>query len=82
MGNPESEPYAATRARCEAAVRRNGHPVTVWYPVDERLHALLCEGCGAMAWMSLSGGEERWRIGGPALDKACQDRVERSETGS
>lgn len=57
-GDPDSERYGAARARCEAAVRRSGHTINVSYPVDERLHALLCEVCGAMAWVSLSGGEE------------------------
>ncbi len=37
-----------TVARCEARARDHGHTLRVWYPVDERLHASLCEICGAM----------------------------------
>ena len=78
----EDEEYAAAVATCEAAVRRNGHTVRVWYPLDERLHAVLCEVCGAMAWVSLSGGEERWRLGGEALHQECLAEGERLETGT
>jgi hypothetical protein len=80
MDSPDNEPYAAALARCLAAARRKGHTVRVWYPVNERLHALLCEVCGAMAWVSQSGGEERWRIGGLALEQECRDSVELAQT--
>ena len=55
-----------TVARCEARARDHGHAQRVWYPVDERLHASLCEICGAMGWVARSGDEERWRIGAGA----------------
>jgi hypothetical protein len=60
-----------TVARCEARARDNGHTLRVWYPVDERLHASLCEICGAMGWIARSGDEERWRIGGSVLNQHC-----------
>lgn len=82
MDAHDNEQYAATVAGCETAARSRGHALGAWYPVDERLHAALCEVCGAMVWVSLSGGEERWRRGGAALEQDCLEEGERSETGA
>ena len=68
----------AMMAECEAVAKTYGHTLSLWYPVDEqRLHAFLCEVSGAMGWVTRSGGEERWRIGGSALKENClkDDRV-------
>ena len=62
----------AMMSDCEAITKIRGHTLGVWYPVDEqRLHAFLCEVCGAMGWVTRSGGEKRWRIGGSALKQKC-----------
>ena len=59
-------------ARCEAAARNHGHTLgIVWYPVDERLHASLCEVCGQMGWVTRPGGEKQWRIGGSVIEQDC-----------
>ncbi len=67
----EEGQYAEAVAKCEAAARRNGHVLGKWLPVDARLHAALCEVCGAMAWVTLPGSEKRWRPGGTALEQGC-----------
>lgn len=68
----DSVPYTSAIARCEAAARNHGHTLgIVWYPVDERLHACLCEVCGAMGWVTRPGGEKHWRIGGSVLEQDC-----------
>ena len=58
-------------ARYEARARDQGHTLRVWYPVDERLQASLCDSCGAMGWVTRSAYEEQWRIGGSALEQGC-----------
>ncbi len=58
-------------ARCESTARQTGHTLDVWYPVSEHLRASLCKFCGAMVWVTRSGKEKRWRIGGAALQKEC-----------
>jgi hypothetical protein len=63
--------YDAATARCEAVASDHGHTLSTWYPVDERLHACLCEECGEMIWVSRSGPEEGWRVGGRALRQGC-----------
>ena len=63
--------YDAGVVRCKAVARDHGHTLNKWYPVDERLHASLCEECGDMAWVSRSGDEEGWRVGGRALNQGC-----------
>jgi hypothetical protein len=30
-----------------------------------------CRGCGRLVWIVLSPGEERWRVGGNALNADC-----------
>ena len=60
-------------ARCEATARQLGHALDVWYPVSEHLSASLCKVCGAMVWVTRSGTEQDWRIGGAALQKECLD---------
>jgi hypothetical protein len=53
---------------CEAVTKACGHTLSIWHPVDEqRLHAFLCEVCRAMGWVTRSGAEKQWRIGGSAL---------------
>ena len=52
----------------------NGHAVSSWYPVAERLHMSLCEVCGEMAWVSRVGQEEGWRVGGGALWQDCPEK--------
>ena len=74
--------YAAAVEICETGARSSGHLLGVWQQVDEHLHASMCEVCGAMAWVSLSGGEERWRLGGEALHQECLAEGERLETGT
>jgi hypothetical protein len=63
--------YDAAVARCEALASDHGHFLSPWYPVDERLHASLCEECGAMVWVARTGHEEGWRVGGGALSQDC-----------
>ncbi len=75
----DSEGYAAALARCEADAINHGHLLGVWYPVDARLHASLCEVCGAMAWVTLPGGEKRWRLGGTVRESYCLGEDQMSE---
>jgi hypothetical protein len=58
-------------SECEAAARQHGHALGLWHAVDERLQASLCEVCGRMAWLTRSGKEKSWRIGGSALGQDC-----------
>lgn len=75
--------YAAAVESCEMAARRHGHTLGVWYLVDERLHASLCEVCGAMALVVRPGYEECWRTGGTVFEQDCLEEEEdrRSELG-
>ena len=66
-----NEQYKAVVARCESTARKNGHALDVWYPISEHLHTSMCEICGAMVWVTRSGKEKRWRIGGTALHQEC-----------
>jgi hypothetical protein len=69
MNNKEQ--YAVVVARCEATTRGLEHALGMWYPVSEHLRASLCKACGAMVWVTRSGTEQRWRIGGTALEQEC-----------
>ena len=60
-------------ARCEATARELGHALDLWYPVSEHLSASLCKICGSMVWVTRSGTEQDWRIGGEALQQECLD---------
>ena len=71
--------YDTAATRCEATASEHGHALSTWYPVGERLHAALCEECGDMVWVSRSGDEEGWRVGGRALRQGCPE--EESEEG-
>jgi hypothetical protein len=66
-----NEQYTVMVARCEATARGLDHALDVWYPVSEHLRASLCKVCGAMVWVTRSGKEQRWRIGGAALQQEC-----------
>ena len=57
--------------RCKLAAKSHGHIFGVWYPVSAQLQASICEDCGAMVWVSRSGYEEHWRVGGTALEEDC-----------
>ena len=63
--------YDTAATRCEATASEHGHALSTWYPVGERLHAALCEECGDIGWVSRSGDEEGWRVGGRALSRGC-----------
>jgi hypothetical protein len=64
--------YTSAIARCEVAARNHGHILgNIWYPVDERLHACLCEECGQIGWVTLLGCEKQWRIGGSVTEQDC-----------
>ncbi len=71
--------YDAAVASCEATARDHGHLVSAWHPVDGQLHASLCEECGDMVWVTRSGNEERWRVGGGALSRYCSSGEGREE---
>ena len=71
--------YEAATARCEGVASDQDHALSPWYPVDERLHASLCEECGEMVWVSRSGYKGGWRVGGGALRQGCPG--EESEEG-
>ena len=71
--------FDAAIASCEVSASEYGHALGKWYPVDERLHAALCEECAEMVWVSRSGIEEGWRVGGGALRHYCPE--EASEEG-
>jgi hypothetical protein len=66
-----NEQYASAVSKCEMAARNRGHVLGVWQPVDERLYASMCELCTKIAWVSRSGNEERWRMGGSPLGQDC-----------
>ena len=68
-----SEQFTLMVARCESTAREAGHILDVWYLVSEDLHASLCTICGAMVWLTRSGTEQRWRLGGAALQKESLD---------
>ena len=65
--------YDAATARCEAVASDHGHTLSTWYPVDEQLHACLCDECGEMVWVSRSCHQEGWRVGGGALRQGCPE---------
>ncbi len=60
-------------SRCEVTAGGLGHALDLWYPMSENLHASVCKTCGAMVWVTRAGTEQRWRIGGPALQQECLD---------
>jgi hypothetical protein len=67
-----NEQYASeVVSSCEMAARNRGHVLGAWQPVDERLYASMCEYCTKIAWVSRSGDEEPWRMGGSALGQDC-----------
>ena len=68
-----NEQYTVIVARCEATARALDHALDVWYTVSEHLRASLCKVCGAMVWVTRSGTEQCWRIGGAALRQECLD---------
>ncbi len=70
--------YAAAVECCELAARSHGHTLGVWYPVDERLHASMCENCGLMVLVARTAYEERWRTGGTAFEQGCLQEEEQS----
>jgi len=63
-----NEQVIGALSECEA---QHGHGLGLWHAVDQRLHASLCKLCGRMAWLTRSGNEQRWRIGGSALEQEC-----------
>ena len=65
--------YDAATASCEGVARDHGHALSPWYPLDERLHACLCEECGDMVWVARPGHQEGWRVGGKALRQGCPE---------
>jgi hypothetical protein len=68
----DTEQYHSALAKCEQTAGNHGHTLSgMWYPVDDRLHASICIGCGAMVWLAWRGKEKRWRIGGTALKEEC-----------
>jgi hypothetical protein len=70
----DHERHTSAVARCEAAARNHGDALGgVWYPVSDQLHASLCEVCGAMAWVTQSSYEKRWRRSGSALKDDCSE---------
>ncbi len=77
----DNEQHKSAVGRCEAAARSHGHALGVWYPVDERFRASLCEVCGAMTWITRPGYEKHWRIGGSALEQDCSEHEWRSASG-
>jgi len=66
-----SEQLTLMVARCESTARETGYTLDVWYLVSEHRRASLCKVCGAMVWVTRSGTEQRWRIGGAALQQEC-----------
>ncbi len=77
-----NERYTSAVYRCEAGARDQGHALGVWQPVDERLHASMCEVCSVMAWVTRSGNGKRWRMGGSALEQDCVEDDRRSASGA
>jgi hypothetical protein len=65
-----NEQFMGALPECEAAAKQRGHALGVWHAVDERLHASLCKVCGRMAWLTRSGNEKLWRIGGSFCTRA------------
>jgi hypothetical protein len=72
MGSNLQE-YDAAVARCETIAGHRGHALSPWYPVDDRLHASLCEECGGMVWVSRPDPKKHWRSGGGALVQDCPE---------
>ncbi len=70
--------YDAATARGEAVASDHGHTLSTWYPVDERLHASMCEDCGLMVLVARTAYEERWRTGGTAFEQGCLQEEEQS----
>ena len=79
-----NEQYAAAVESGEMAARSHGHALGGWHRVDERLHVSMCEVCGEIVLLARSGDEERWRIGGTALQEGCflQEEDRGSELGA
>lgn len=68
--------YVAAVERCETLARSGGHILGVWYRVNEHLHAVMCDVCGAMAVVVRPGCEQRWRTGGTAMAQVCLEEEE------
>jgi hypothetical protein len=66
-----NEQHAVMVAKCEATARGLGHALDLWYPISEHLRASVCKICGAMVWVTRSGTEQCWCLGGAALKKDC-----------
>jgi len=59
-------------AKCQSVARNRGHALGVWSLVTKQLYLSVClKKCGAMSWVTRSGDEEFWRVGGTALEQAC-----------
>ena len=76
LGMNDDGQYAAAVESCEMAARSHGHALGKWYLVDKRLHASMCDVCGAMVLVARPGGEERWRTGGKAFEQGCLEEEE------
>ena len=69
--------YVAAVERCERSARSSVHLLGVWQEIDEHLHASMCEVCGAMVLVVRPGYENRWRVGGTALEEGCLEEADR-----
>jgi hypothetical protein len=68
-----NEQHTVVVARCESTARELGHALDLWYSISENLRACLCKVCGSMVWLTRSGTEQAWRLGGAALQQECLD---------
>jgi hypothetical protein len=49
-----------------------GHDLGDWGPtIGKRMRLSKCRGCGRLGWIVLPPGEEKWRVGGNALNADC-----------
>ena len=48
-----------------------GHDLGDWCPTMERMRLAKCRWCGRLGWIVLPPGEEKWRVGGNALNADC-----------
>jgi hypothetical protein len=77
-----NEQYSAAVATCEATAKDHGHTLDAWYHVSEELRASVCVICGAMVWVTRPGHEQRWRVGGAALERECLEEDWSLESGA
>jgi hypothetical protein len=65
------EHFTTAVSKCETAAKVRGHTLGGWHPMSKRMYIIGCVVCNEITWITRSGDEEHWRIGGQALVQTC-----------